>query len=96
VELQLIWLICACETKKIGWFDAEASWKDRGELGCALMKCLERRCSPNEGLSTLDAPDGTAAGGLNEIVPCDVANVAQDRPTRLNERLYIANECIDN
>jgi hypothetical protein len=24
-ESQLIWLICACETKKIGWFDAEAS-----------------------------------------------------------------------
>jgi hypothetical protein len=57
------------------------------------MKCLEGRDSPNEGLSTFDAPDGIAAGGLSEIVPCAAASVAaHDRLMRLNERLYIANE----
>jgi hypothetical protein len=60
------------------------------------MKYLERDCSPNEGLRTFDAPGGTVAGGLNEIVPCAAANVAHDRPIRLNERRTIANECMYN
>jgi hypothetical protein len=30
--IQLIWLICASVTKKIGWFDAEASWENQREL----------------------------------------------------------------
>lgn len=57
------------------------------------MIVFESCCSPNEGLRTLEAPDGTAAGGLNEIVPCAAASVvAHDRPIRPNERLYITNE----
>ena len=61
------------------------------------MIASERWCSPNEGLRTLDAPDGTAAGGLNEIVPCAAANVeAHERPIKVNERRYIANEGMQN
>ena len=32
VELQLIWLISARKTKKIGWLDAKASCSSRHEL----------------------------------------------------------------
>lgn len=95
-RIQLIWLFCAGETEKIGWLDAEASWRNRREFDARQRSSLEKRCSPNEGLSTLDAPAGTAAGGLNEMVPCDAANAAQDRPITLNERLYIANDCMCN
>jgi hypothetical protein len=56
--------------------------------------CIERRSSPKEGLRTLDAPGGTAAGGLSDMVACAAARMlAYDRQIRLNERLDIANEC---
>jgi hypothetical protein len=57
--------------------------------------CVERRSSPNDGLRTLDVPEGTAAGGLSDMVPWAAARMlAYERPIRLSERLYIANECM--
>jgi hypothetical protein len=42
----------------------------------------------------LDAPGGTVAGGLNDMVAWAAARMlAYERPIRLNERLDIANEC---
>jgi hypothetical protein len=59
--------------------------------------CVERRSSPNDGLRTLDAPVGTAAGGLSSMVPWAAARMlAYERPIRLNEGLYITNECMRN
>jgi hypothetical protein len=59
--------------------------------------CVERRSSPNDGLRTLDAPEGTAAGGLRDMVPWAAARMlAYERPIRLSERLYITNECMHN
>jgi hypothetical protein len=90
-------LISPRETEKIRWLDAKASCENRRELMDAWMVALKRSCSPNDGLKTFDAPDGTAAGGLIEIVPCAAARVAaHDRLSRLNERLYIANEWMYN
>ena len=58
---------------------------------------VERHSSPNDGLRTLDAPAGTAAGGLNDMVPWAAARtLAYERPIRLNERLYMANKCMHN
>jgi hypothetical protein len=60
----------------------------------SVCVCIERRSSPKEGLRTLDAPGGTAAGGLSDMVACAAARMlAYDRQIRLNERLDIANEC---
>jgi hypothetical protein len=58
---------------------------------------VEWRSSPNDGLRTLDVPEGTAAGGLSDMVPWAAARMlAYERPIRFSERLYIANECMHN